>query len=308
MHGQDASSKVRTVQVAVIVGIFFVVPFLIVVTSMVGKKYNGTVGSDAGRQSYIAEVDSFHQKRINNLKREHGWLSLVALDWLKAGKNAIDSIGTATLKNGKVTVEIDPGISATLKGAPFHAGIVKTDADTSGADKIVVGSRAFIIIERSGKFALRMWDADAPARKTFTDIERYPVSQRWRIEARWVPYAVPKKVTIETVVPGITEEGVVTGAAVFAVDGKEQRLEPVVTDSVSDYFFVVGDATNGRETYGGGRFLDAAPPRNGTIVLDFNKMTNPPCTFSSFATCPRPLPENRLSIRIDAGEKKFGHH
>ena len=59
------------------------------------------------------------------------------------------------------------------------------------------------------------------------------------------------------------------------------------------------------ETYGAGRFLTAAPPRDGTVVLDFNRAYNPPCAFSPYATCPLPLPRNVLPVRIEAGEKKW---
>jgi len=43
------------------------------------------------------------------------------------------------------------------------------------------------------------------------------------------------------------------------------------------------------------------------VVLDFNKAENPPCTFTSFATCPLPRQQNRLQIEIKAGEKRYGH-
>jgi uncharacterized protein (DUF1684 family) len=48
-------------------------------------------------------------------------------------------------------------------------------------------------------------------------------------------------------------------------------------------------------------------PENGRVVLDFNKAYNPPCVFTPYATCPLPPPENRLTVRIEAGEKKYGH-
>ncbi|MGE5314365.1 MAG: DUF1684 domain-containing protein [Acidobacteriota bacterium] len=308
MYGQHNSKKLARIQAAITAVIFLLVPILVVITSKIGEKHNSNVTSDAGSRAYIEEIDAWHGKRIANLKKEQGWLSLVALTWLHEGDNRIDSIGTATLKKGRVSVAIDPGVNAALRGGRFVSGAVKTDADTSGADKIVVGTRAFMIIERSGRFAIRMWDASSPVRTHFTDIERYPVSERWKIAARWEPYAAPKHVSLETVIPGITDEGTVTGAAVFTIGGKEYRLEPIVEDPQSDYFFIVSDATNGKESYGGGRFLYTAPPKNDTIVLDFNKMTNPPCAFTEFATCPRPLPSNRLPVRIEAGEKKFGSH
>ena len=48
-------------------------------------------------------------------------------------------------------------------------------------------------------------------------------------------------------------------------------------------------------------------PAAGKVVLDFNKAYNPPCAFTPYATCPLPPPENKLAVRIEAGEKKYGH-
>ncbi|RMD65180.1 DUF1684 domain-containing protein, partial [Candidatus Parcubacteria bacterium] len=56
------------------------------------------------------------------------------------------------------------------------------------------------------------------------------------------------------------------------------------------------------ETYGGGRFL-VAEKHGDRVVLDFNRAYNPPCSFTPWATCPVPRPENRLPVEIRAGEK-----
>ena len=72
--------------------------------------------------------------------------------------------------------------------------------------------------------------------------------------------------------------------------------------------FVFKDATSGKTTYGGGRFLYAALPKDGKVVLDFNRAYNPPCAFTPYATCPLPPPRNRLTVPIEAGEKKYGGH
>ena len=53
------------------------------------------------------------------------------------------------------------------------------------------------------------------------------------------------------------------------------------------------------------RFLDAEPPVNGKVVLDFNQAINPPCAFTPFATCPLPPYQNRLKLKVEAGEKKY---
>ena len=57
----------------------------------------------------------------------------------------------------------------------------------------------------------------------------------------------------------------------------------------------------------GGRFLDAPPPRGGTVVLDFNRAYNPPCVFTTFATCPLPPAKNRLTLSVTAGELYTKH-
>ncbi len=42
-------------------------------------------------------------------------------------------------------------------------------------------------------------------------------------------------------------------------------------------------------------------------MIDFNKAYNPPCVFTPYATCPLPPPQNKLPIRIEAGEKAYAH-
>jgi len=52
---------------------------------------------------------------------------------------------------------------------------------------------------------------------------------------------------------------------------------------------------------------DAAAAQDGPPVDPFNRAYNPPCVFSPYATCPLPLPQNVLPIRIEAGEKNWAH-
>ena len=71
------------------------------------------------------------------------------------------------------------------------------------------------------------------------------------------------------------------------------------------------DLTAKTETYPSGRFLKTDPVANGTVVLDFNRAYNPPCSVTPYATCPLAPKENRLAVAISAGEKydrKAGHH
>lgn len=252
--------------------------------------------------SYDAEIQAWHDKRIANLKQPVGWLSLVALDWLKDGKNTLGSIGTITVEKETLSFEALPGVKATVRGNVFSSGVLR-----AGTDRVEVGTRVFTIIKRGDRFAVRMWDSNAEALKKFKGIERFPVLKQWRVEARWEPYAPAKPIKIPSVIPGYMEDYTVPGVAIFSIDGKEYRLEPVESGPTT-LFYIFADATNGKETYGAGRFLYSDPPKDGKVVIDFNKAHNPPCAFTDYATCPLPPESNHLSLRIEAGEKKFGEH
>jgi uncharacterized protein (DUF1684 family) len=145
-----------------------------------------------------------------------------------------------------------------------------------------------------------VWDADAPARREFRAIETFPFDPAWRLEARWEAYPEPRPVEVVDVT-GTVATRLVPGRALFTVGAQELSLEP--TADGERLAFVFRDATAGVETYGSGRFLSAGAPRDGRLLLDFNRAFNPPCAFTPFATCPLPRPENVLPVRVTAGER-----
>ena len=103
------------------------------------------------------------------------------------------------------------------------------------------------------------------------------------------------------------------GAVVFSRNGREWRLDTVLEEPGDQELFIMfADGTSGHETYGAGRFLYIPLPVAGHARLDFNKAYNPPCALNEFATCPLPPPQNRLQLRIEAGEKTYAaapaHH
>ena len=100
-----------------------------------------------------------------------------------------------------------------------------------------------------------------------------------------------------------TTEGVVE----FALQGQTLRLRPFTTRP-KRFYFVFKDASSGQETYAAARFVYADLREDGTTILDFNEAYNPPCAFNPFTTCPIPLPENRLPVKVLAGEKAYPVH
>jgi len=105
---------------------------------------------------------------------------------------------------------------------------------------------------------------------------------------------------------GEYEEEISHGNVTFTIDGKKYSLI-VPGDIKKSCMLVFGDSTCGKDTYAGGRFLWIDPPNSeNKTLLDFNKSYNPPCVFTEWATCPFPLPQNRLSVALEAGEKMYG--
>jgi uncharacterized protein (DUF1684 family) len=251
---------------------------------------------------FLDAWQAWRAERLERLRRPDGWLALVGLHWLHEGENRIPGLpGTFTLAAGKVTLSAEAADGYRLGGAPVTVRTLAPDQAPS-PDRLALGTRQLEVIDRSGRLALRVWDAESPVRRAFRGIETFPPDPRWRIVAAWEAYPAPREVTVPSVTGTPTSEQA-PGRAHFTVGGRAFTLEPTLEEG--ELFFVFKDETARTETYGAGRFLAAEPPRDGKVVLDFNRAYDPPCAFTPYATCPLPRPENVLPIRIEAGEKRY---
>jgi uncharacterized protein (DUF1684 family) len=258
-----------------------------------------------------AAITTWRQNRLTRLKSDDGWLTLVGLQWLNDGENKIRNPpngGSVTLQNGIVTLA--PSAALTIDGKPVTAPTpLRDDTDPKGPTIVSSGTTHFHVIKRSPKFALRVKDTNSPARTHFLGLDYFAIAPQWRLEAHFEPFNPPHHVTITNVL-GMTSDEIAPGLLSFTVDGKEYKLQPILEQGTTDYFIIFKDATSGKETYAAARYLYAHPPdKNGMTVIDFNEAYNPPCAFTPFATCPLPPPQNRLPLRVDAGELKYrgGH-
>jgi len=273
-------------------------------------------------KDYEASILAWRAKRVERLTAPAGWLSLVGLDWLKTGELSIGSgkDNAVVLPKGpdrlgilkvdtmakSVSLHLEAAGAGTVDGEQFQDAVLKSDA--SGKPSLVrVGSLSFTVISRGEKLGLRVRDSEAEARVHFQGIESFPIAPNWRIEARWIPFEAGHTIQVTNVLGQIAPEKA-PGKAVFEVAGKSYELIPTQEEPGEPLFFVLRDLTSGKETYGASRFLDADAPKDGKVILDFNQLTNPPCAFSDYATCPLPIPENRLQLAITAGEKKYLGH
>ena len=248
-----------------------------------------------------AEWETWRAERVARLTGDRGWLSVVALHWLEPGENRVEGLpGSFTLREGRVELAAAPRDGYAMGGAPVERRVLASDASPA-PDLISLGQgRSLMVLERGARLALRVWDADAPARRDFPGIETFPFDPAWRVLARWEAWPARRPVEVGDVT-GAVAMRLVPGRALFTVGGRELSLEP--TADGDRLAFVFRDATAGVETYGSGRFLSADGPRGGRVVLDFNRAFTPPCAFTPFATCPLPRPENVLPVRVTAGER-----
>jgi len=266
-----------------------------------------------------AETRAFHQQRIATLTRPDGWLTIVALDWLAEGKNTAGSaegsqilfpagaparIGTFERHGESVTFRAEPGVNVRSEGLPLRVSELHLRPE-GDSKPMFVGRFRFTLIKRGDRLGVRIKDPEAKTRQSFDGIPMFPANPAWRIEARFEPSPAGTTIEVQNILGQIAPFPS-PGTAVFTVAGKEYRLTPMEEDGT--LFFVFGDETNRDETYGSGRFLNAEMPKDGKVLLDFNRATNPPCAFTAFATCPLPPHGNKLPLRVDAGEKRAGHH
>ena len=276
--------------------------------------------SDPEVQKYTAEIDAWHARRIEHLKRDDGWLTLVGLFPLHEGDSSIGSSSSCALRLPEENlgtlgiihrrgnrVRFTPSETSELQceGAALN-GAIELRGDDSGSPTIVrKGSVSFYLIKRGEEYYIRAKDNDSEVRKSFHGIDRFPVDPGWRIRAKWEPFDPPRVLKTPNVLGQIDEEPLY-GAIVFSRQGKTVRLHASGKPSDS-LFLVFGDATNQISTYGGGRFLSIDPPaEDGTIVVDFNRAYDPPCVFTPYATCPLPPEGNTLPFAVEAGEKMWG--
>ena len=279
--------------------------------------------AEAARK-FAAQEKPWRDARAAALVTPEGWTSVIGLHWLDKGAHYAGSapgnglklakgpahLGMFTLDaKGVVTFVPEKGLALTLDGKPLAgATALRTDQAPAGPAKLGFddGKGTATIIVRGDRVALRVKHADADARTHFKGIEYWPGGPDWTVNAKFVPHPAGKTLPIVNIV-NMVEEVPNPGAIEFERDGKLHRLE-VLDQGEPTLFLVYADRTSGHGSYPAGRYLDIPRPGpDGRVRIDFNRGENPPCAFTSFATCPLPPTANRLDLAVVAGEKVYKH-
>jgi uncharacterized protein (DUF1684 family) len=265
--------------------------------------------------AHRAEVEAWREGRYDALRQDRSWLTLAGLSWLRPGPNKVGSAASndVVLPAGPAsagTLELADGVVVASgqfqhEGAPVDRLPLVDDHDGEADPTLLdLGELQLIIIRRGDRLGVRTWNLASPARRDFDGIDHWPVDHAWRLEGRFEATPERRLLVPDVLGPGYEEQS--PGEVVFEREGAEHRLQALPGGADGSLWLVFGDATNGTETYAGGRFLYTEPPAaDGRVVVDFNRAYNPPCVFSPHATCPLPWPANRLALRIEAGERSY---
>lgn len=255
-------------------------------------------------QELTQETLAFRKARIARLTGEGGWLTQVGRYPLEPGENQLP-IGSVTLDDqGVVTLAVPAGREVTLQGQPVGDRVLRSDAE-GAPDSLLYQGRSYELIRRGEILAVRVRDPQSALRRTFPGTEWFPVRPEWRIEGTFEPFAEEQLISIPYDLGPVLSRS--PGRVALELEGGRFHLDSLMDDERRRLFILFADATNRDLTYPAGRFLytPLPDPASGRVVVDFNRALNPGCAFTEFATCPLPPRQNRLPMRIEAGEKRY---
>jgi len=270
---------------------------------------------------YIKTIEKWRSDQETNLRKETGWLTVAGLFWLKEGTNTVGAgenfdvrltdnfkqgkFGEIEFKNRAAVLKVEKGVEAQSDGKSISTIDLVSD-EKGKPTEIRTGSQTFYLIKREDRFGIRLKDGNSEARRNFKGQHWFPVDASYKVAARFEAFSEPKEIMVPNVLGGNFKMKS-PGMLKFSLKGKEYSLQPV-DEGDGTLFIIFRDKSSENETYKSGRFLYADKPANGEATLDFNKAENPPCAFTHFATCPLPPRENKLALKVEAGEKRAGSH
>ena len=263
-----------------------------------------------------AQVEEWRAKHESDYRRE--WVSIAGLFPLKPGANTAGTdpsndirlpgalpakLGTFVLDRDQVRFEPAPGARVTIDDEPVVKSTILEDDSVPEPDELRVGEIRLVVHKSGETRGLRVRDANGPLAKGFLGFRWFPIDPNYRVVGRFVRDAEPKSVQVMNTY-GDVDTYATEGVVEFTLAGQRLSLRPFTTRP-KRFYIVFRDGSSGEETYEAARFLYADLLDDGTTVLDFNEAYNPPCAFNPYTTCPIPLPENRLAVKVVAGEKAY---
>jgi uncharacterized protein (DUF1684 family) len=278
-----------------------------------------TRSGDIPWEEALTETQAWRAKHETDYRRD--WSTIAGLHFLAPGPQTAGSapgntivlpsavpatLGTFVLEGDAVRFEPAPGADVRRRGEVVNAPVVLNDDGSDEVDELTVGDVRMVIHRSGARKTLRVWDPDGPLARDFRGFRWFEIRPAYRVVGRFIPDSAPRRARVVNTF-GDLDEYTTEGVVEFTLEGQTIRLRPFTTRP-GRFYFVFKDASSGAETYEAARFLYSDLRDDGTTVLDFNQAYNPPCAFNPFTTCPIPLPENRLALKVLAGERAYPVH
>lgn len=265
------------------------------------------------------ETEAWRAKHEADYRRE--WVTIAGLHFLEPGSHTAGSapsndvilprsvpgvIGRFVLQGDTVRFEPEPGSGVSLGPQAVAGAIDLADDAAPEPDELSVGDVRMVVHRSGARKSLRVWDPEGELARGFLGFRWFPIQMAYRVTGRFIRDAAPQDVRVMNTF-GDLDTFKTEGVVEFTLEGRTLRLRPFTTRP-NRLYFVFRDASGGKETYEAARFLYSDLRADGTTVLDFNQAYNPPCAFNPYTTCPIPLAENRLPVKVLAGERAYPVH
>ncbi len=267
-------------------------------------------------QAYEQETAVYRQQLEESLKRENGWLALAGLFWLEEGDNYFGTsadetvvvplaedygrLGNFIRQGDQVTMQVTGSVDICVNGQAVQEIVLQPDR--SGAPTMVTVQQVTMMLKQmENVLAIRMWDNGRSERQTFAGRNWFPLNEDYRVIAKFIPDdSLPPIMMSRSV--GADFEQKPAGMVHFSLMGEDRSM--VAFDNGNGRMFLLfKDKTNGKETYGAGRYLYSQLGDDGKMTIDFNRAHHPPCKFTTYATCTLPPRQNWLPVSIEVGER-----
>jgi len=266
---------------------------------------------------YVQEVEAWRAGHEESYRRQY--VPLAGLFFLDPGENTAGShaeadvvlpsraplwIGRFVYTDRVITFAPAAGADVRLRGEPLSATVtLRPDGEPEPRDELQVDDMTLWVHKSGERRAIRLRDPQGEVATSFAGFTWYAIDPEYRVTARFVRDPAPRQIRVASL-SGDDQVYMTEGVLEFTLRGERLRMRPMTTRP-GRLFLVFRDVTSGKDTYAAARFLYADLEPDETAVLDFNQAYNPPCAFNPYTTCPLPLPENRLTIPIAAGELDY---
>ncbi|RSS68314.1 DUF1684 domain-containing protein [Streptomyces sp. WAC06614] len=249
----------------------------------------------------------WHEGRVETVTAPYGPLTLTGTHWLadypEGRIPAVPGRWRETAGGVRLTATEADGLA--LDAEPFTGETdLAPDSGPPARARLAAGARHLVVIRREGAHAVRVFDPDAEARRTFLGIEATPYDPSYVLPGRFRAYGEERSVLVENA-DGHRRGLDLGGELVLERDGAEHRLQVAVDADTGALWAVFADVTSSLTSYRFRFLRPGAPAADGSITVDLNRVLLPPCAFAGHFICPFPPPGNTLPFEVAAGERRL---